>query len=250
MRLLQTREIVVATHNEGKVKEINHLIEPFGLIARSAKEHGLSEPIEDGDTFEKNAYTKAYAAASVTGLPALSDDSGLCVDALKGDPGVYTADWAEKADGSGRDFDMAMQKVEDALQKIGVTEFDKRTGRFVAVLCLCWPDGHAEYFRGEVEGNLVWPQRGEKGFGYDPVFQPQGYDVTFAQMTAEEKHGTPTSSNKASGQAAKSGQAGRPDLGLSHRSRAFAKLTAECLEPSGLKSSGLKPSGSNSMEAN
>ena len=162
MRLLDQREIVVATHNEGKVAEINDLIEPYGLSAKSAAEHGLSEPEEDGDTFEANAYTKAFAAASATGLPALSDDSGLCVDALGGAPGVYTADWAEKEDGSGRDFLMAMEKVEKSLQEKGASDPADRTGRFVAVLCLCWPDGHAEYFRGEVEGNLVWPPRGKQ----------------------------------------------------------------------------------------
>jgi len=227
LRLLETREIVVATHNPGKVVEINELIEPYGLVAKSAAEFGLGEPVEDGDTFEANAYTKAFAAASATDLPALSDDSGLCVDALNGDPGVYTADWAEKEDGSGRDFSMAMEKVEKALQRHGATQVSQRTARFVAVLCLCWPDGHAEYFRGEVEGNLVWPPRGTSGFGYDPVFMPQGYDVTFGEMTSEEKHGT--------GPKAAQGEAGRADLGLSHRSRAFAKLSSELLEPSGLK---------------
>ena len=226
MRLLDTREIVVATHNAGKVIEINELIHPFGLVARSAKEHGLPEPVEEGDAFEANAYTKAFAAASATGLPALSDDSGLCVDALDGAPGVYTDDWAEKSDGSGRDFSMAMQKVETALREKGAISSDQRTGRFVAVLCLCWPDGHAEYFRGEVEGNLVWPPRGNSGFGYDPVFMPKGHDVTFGEMTSEEKHGTGTKATQ--------GEAGRADLGLSHRSRAFAKLVSQLLEPSGL----------------
>jgi len=227
MRLLEQNEIVVATHNPGKVVEINELIHPFGLSAKSAKEHGLGEPVEDGDTFEANAYTKAYAAASATGLPALSDDSGLCVDALGGAPGVYTADWAEKEDGSGRDFMMAMEKVEAVLQQKGANREDQRTARFVAVLCLCWPDGHAEYFRGEVEGNLVWPPRGTSGFGYDPVFKPQGHDVTFGEMTSEEKHGTGRSR----------GEAGRADLGLSHRSRAFAKFSSQLLVPSGLAGS-------------
>lgn len=224
MRLLEQREIVVATHNEGKVAEINALIAPYGLVAKSAAEHGLSEPAEDGDTFEANAYTKAFAAASATGLPALSDDSGLCVDALDGAPGVYTADWAEKEDGSGRDFSMAMEKVEKGLQEKGATSSAERAGRFVAVLCLCWPDGHAEYFRGEVEGSLVWPPRGNQGFGYDPVFMPDGYDITFGEMSADEKHGLPPRR-----------EAGRADLGLSHRSRAFSKFASECLEPSGLK---------------
>lgn len=222
MRLLQSNEIVVATHNAGKVVEINELIEPFGLKAKSAKHYNLCEPVEDGDSFEANAYIKAFAAASAVGLPALSDDSGLCVDALEGEPGVYTADWAEKPDGSGRDFYMAMEKIEAKLQEVGARKEADRTARFVAVLCLCWPDGHAEYFRGEVEGNLVWPPRGDKGFGYDPVFKPQGYDVVFAEMTSEEKHGP----------AAEIREAGRSDLGLSHRSRAFQKLATQCLIPS------------------
>src|SRR5690606_19547923 len=132
--------------------------------------------------FEENAYIKAFAAAKATGLPALSDDSGLCVDALGGEPGVYAADWAEKPDGSGRDFAMAMQKVEDRLRAAGALSPDARTARFVSVLCLCWPDGHAEYFRGEVEGTLVWPPRGDKGHGYDPVFLPDGLDRTFGEM--------------------------------------------------------------------
>jgi XTP/dITP diphosphohydrolase len=224
MRLLQQKEIVVATHNPGKVVEINELIHPFGLNAKSAADYNLPEPVEEGDTFEANAYTKAFAAASATGLPALSDDSGLCVDALDGAPGVYTADWAEKEDGSGRDFTMAMEKVESAFQQKGATSPDQRTARFVAVLCLCWPDGHAEYFRGEVEGVLVWPPRGKNGFGYDPVFQPKGFDVTFGEMTSEEKHGTGKPNE----------EAGRADLGLSHRSRAFAKLSDQLLRPSGL----------------
>ncbi len=224
MRLLDSREIVVASHNAGKVAEINELIEPYGLSAKSVAEYGLSEPEETGTTFEANAYTKAHVAALATGLPALSDDSGLCVDALDGAPGVYTADWAEKEDGSGRDFAMAMQKVEAALQEKGASAPQKRSGRFVAVLCLCWPDGHAEYFRGEVEGTLVWPPRGIHGFGYDPVFLPDGHELTFGEMSSEQKHGLPPKR-----------EAGRADLGLSHRSRAFAKLSAQLLEPSGLK---------------
>ena len=130
-------------------------------------------------------------------------------------PGVYTADWAERPDGSGRDFLMAMQKVETLLQDRGATTPDRRTGRFVAVLCLAWPDGHAEYFRGEVEGTLVWPPRGDKGFGYDPVFKPDGYDQTFGEMTAGEKHAW---------------EPGRGDLGLSHRARAFARFATAMLE--------------------
>ena len=140
-------------------------------------------------------------------MPALSDDSGLCVDALDGAPGVYTANWAEKADGS-RDFGMAMQKTEDALQEVKATEPAQRTGRFVAVICLAFPDGEAEYYRGEAEGILVWPPRGELGFGYDPVFRPDGHDKTFGEMTAEQKHGW---------------KPGQPEA-LSHRARAFQKF--------------------------
>ena len=211
---LQDKTIIVASHNNGKVREINELIAPFGFKAISALEMELAEPEENGTTFEANALTKAISAAKATGFPALSDDSGLCVDALDGAPGVYTADWAEKPDGSGRDFNMAMEKVEQALVKKNANSPDKRTGRFVAVLCLCWPDGAHEFFRGEVEGHLVWPPRGELGFGYDPVFQPKGFSQTFGQMSAGEKHGW---------------EAGRTDLGLSHRSRAFARFANHCL---------------------
>src|SRR5690606_15371548 len=207
MRQLEARKIVVASHNKGKLAEIAELIAPFGLEAGSAADYGVAEPAETGRAFEETAYIKAFAAASATGLPALSDDSGLVVDALDGQPGVYTADWAET--GNGRDFAMAMRKVEDLLQEKGAVAPDARTGRFVAVLCLCWPDGHAEYFRGEVEGTLVWPPRGERGFGYDPVFKPDGYDETFGEMPASQKH---------------SWEAGRGDLGLSHRARAFARF--------------------------
>ncbi|MCF6303397.1 MAG: RdgB/HAM1 family non-canonical purine NTP pyrophosphatase [Devosiaceae bacterium] len=218
MRKLIEKSIVVASHNEGKVREINALIGPFGFNAKSAKELGLSEPVEDGDTFEANALIKARAAVEATNLPALSDDSGLCVDALGGEPGVYTADWAEKEDGSGRDFLMAMEKVEAALQEKEAHSPQQRTARFVAVLCMAWPDGHHEFFRGEVEGHLVWPPRGKSGFGYDPVFMPQGQNRTFSEMSAVEKHGE-----------TQNFEAGRADLGLSHRSRAFAKFARQCL---------------------
>ena len=214
MRRLEGRELIVATHNRGKVAEISDLIAPFGLAARSAAELGLPEPEETGFTFEENAYTKAFSAAKATGLPALSDDSGLCVDALEGAPGVHTADWAEKPDGTGRDFPMAMEKVERLLRERGAVEPAQRKGRFVAVLCLAWPDGHAEYFRGEVEGTLVWPPRGQRGFGYDPVFLPDGFSQTFGEMEAGQKHGW---------------EAGRGDLGLSHRARAFAQFATACL---------------------
>lgn len=207
MHALTDKKIVVASHNAGKLREFADLLGPFGLEANSAKEYDLPEPDETGTTFEENAYIKAFAASKATGLPAMSDDSGLCVDALDGAPGVYTANWAEKPDGS-RDFGMAMQKTEDALQKAGALEPAQRTGRFVAVICLAFPDGEAEYYRGEADGKLVWPPRGDLGFGYDPVFLPNGYDKTFGEMTAEEKHGWKPGDAEA----------------LSHRARAFKKF--------------------------
>ncbi len=201
MRKLEGKTIVVASHNKGKLEEIAALIEPFGLSAKSAADYGLPEPDETGTEFEENAYIKAYAAASATDLPALSDDSGLCVDALGGAPGVYTADWAEQPDGS-RDFAQAMRVTEEKLQEVGATSPEQRTGRFVSVLCLCWPDGHAEYFRGEIDGTLVWPPRGKNGHGYDPVFMPDGHELTFGEMSPEQKQGI--------------------DAPLSHRARSFA----------------------------
>ena len=213
MRKLETRTIVVASHNAGKIAEIADLIGPFGFSAKSAAELKFEEPDETGTTFEENAAIKALASARVSGLPALSDDSGLVVDALDGAPGVYTANWAEREDGS-RDFLMAMEKVEKALADRGATTPEQRSGRFVSVLCLAWPDGHTEMFRGEVEGTIVWPPRGTKGFGYDPVFQPEGYETTFGEMTAEEKHGW---------------KPGDPQA-LSHRARAFKLFVETCLE--------------------
>lgn len=211
MRELKERSLVLASHNAGKLKEIRAMMEPYGYEVTSVGELGLPEPAEEGTTFEANAYTKAWAAAEATGKVSLSDDSGLCVEALAGDPGVYTADWAEKPDGSGRDFDMAMAKVETALAEKQASSPDQRRGYFCAVLCLCWPDGHAEYFRGEAHGTMVWPPRGELGFGYDPVFQPDGHERTFGEMNADEKHSL------------KDGD------GLSHRAKAFAKFAAACL---------------------
>jgi XTP/dITP diphosphohydrolase len=207
MHSLNGKKIVVASHNEGKLREFAGLMAPFGFAAKSAREYGLPEPDETGTTFEENAYIKAFAAAKATGLPALSDDSGLCVDALDGAPGVYTANWAEKEDGT-RDFAMAMRRTEAAMQEAGATEPARRTGRFVAVICLAFPDGEGEYYRGEVEGRLVWPPRGELGFGYDPVFLPNGHDKTFGEMTAQEKHGWKPGDAQA----------------LSHRARAFKKF--------------------------
>ena len=213
MRQIDSKKLILASHNAGKLREIRQLMEPYGFEIASVADLNLPEPDEDGTTFEENAYTKAFAAAKATGQLALSDDSGLCVEALGGEPGVYTADWAEKEDGSGRDFALAMQKVEKALAEKGASDPQQRRGYFCAVLCLCWPDGHAEYFRGEAHGQLVWPPRGELGFGYDPVFQPDGHQRTFGEMSAEEKH---------------SWSPGQGD-GLSHRARAFAKFAEACL---------------------
>jgi XTP/dITP diphosphohydrolase len=198
--------LIVATHNPGKLAEFAELLAPFGLRVQSAADLGLAEPAETGATFEENAFLKADAACLATGLPALSDDSGLCVDALGGAPGVHTADWAQLP-GGGRDFSVAMERVEKALRANNALAAARRRGRFVAVLCLARPGAAAEYFRGEVDGTLVWPPRGDSGFGYDPVFQPDGYTITFGQMPASQKHGW---------------EAGRGDLGLSHRARAFA----------------------------
>ncbi|KQQ38421.1 non-canonical purine NTP pyrophosphatase [Rhizobium sp. Leaf306] len=213
MRKLETKTIVVASHNAGKIREIAELIGPFGFSAKSAAELKFEEPDETGTTFEENAAIKALASAKASGLPALSDDSGIVIEALDGAPGVYTANWAEREDGT-RDFAMAMQKVEDALQKKGATTPDKRSCRFVSVLCLAWPDGHTELFRGDVEGVVAWPPRGAAGFGYDPIFQPEGHKTTFGEMTSEEKHGWKPGDEHA----------------LSHRARAFKLFVETCLE--------------------
>ena len=209
MRPLTEKKLVLATHNAGKLREFRGLIGPFGIEVVSAGDLGLPEPEETGTTFEDNAATKALAAANATGLVALSDDSGLEVDALGNAPGVYTADWATLADGS-RDFNVAMQKVEDALSAADAREPHQRKGRFVATLCLAWPNGEVQFFRGEAAGVLIWPPRGNDGFGYDPVFLPDGHARTFGEMTAQEKHGWKPGDAKA----------------LSHRARAF-KLFAE-----------------------
>lgn len=203
--------LLVATHNKGKLEEMENLLSPLGVTVVGAAAMNLPEPAETEDTFVGNARIKAHAAAKATGLPALSDNSGLCVDALEGAPGVYTADWAEREDGS-RDFPWAMEKVEKALAEKGATT-ENRTARFVSVLCLAWPDGHTEMFRGEVEGVIAWPPRGDKGFGYDPIFQPEGYDKTFGELSSDEKHGW------------KPGDA----TALSHRARAFKLFVETCL---------------------
>ena len=177
-------KIVVASHNEGKVREIRDLLRPFGVETVSASELNLPEPEETETTFAGNAELKARAAADASGLPALSDDSGLAVDALGGDPGIYAARWAEKpaSEGGGRDFDMAMWYVQDRM-KDGV-----RTARFICALCLAYPEGEAEIYEGTVEGEIVWPPRGDKGFGYDPIFQALGDRLTFAEIEPAAKH--------------------------------------------------------------
>ena len=196
--------LVLATHNEGKLREFRGLCEPFDVSLISCRELDLTEPEETGATFEANAVVKAATAMEASGKPALSDDSGLVIAALDGEPGVRTADWATTPEGT-RDFDMAMRKVEDALRERGATRPEQRRASFVSVLCLAWPDGTTEEFRGEVAGTLVWPPRGERGFGFDPVFAPDGHDRTFGEMDENEKHGW---------------RPGEADA-LSHRARAF-----------------------------
>ena len=198
--------VVIATHNPGKLKEIADLLAPYGIEAISAGELTLAEPTETGATFVENARIKARAAARAAGLPALADDSGLTVVALDGAPGIHSARWA----GKDKDFARAMRLVEEKLANAKTPE--ARRAAFVAALCLAWPDGHEECFEGRVEGTLVWPPRGTQGFGYDPMFLPDGFERTFGEMSAEEKHGLPPH--------------GR---GLSHRARAFLKLAEACL---------------------
>jgi XTP/dITP diphosphohydrolase len=201
--------IVVASHNEGKVREILDLLGPFGIAVRSAGELGLPEPEETGTSFAENAILKARAAAGASGLVALADDSGLAVDALGGEPGIYSARWA----GPTKDFSIAMQKVEASLQAIGATASDRRRAEFVCVLALAAPGGDVETFDGRVAGTLVWPPRGNQGFGYDPIFLPEGHSRTFGEMSAEEKHGWRPGAAEA----------------LSHRARAFKHLAERLL---------------------
>ncbi|MFW5654428.1 MAG: RdgB/HAM1 family non-canonical purine NTP pyrophosphatase [Roseicyclus sp.] len=203
MRRFSGDTLLVATHNEGKLEEIAHLLDPYGISVTSAKAHGLPEPEETGTTFVENARIKAHAAASATGLPALADDSGIEIADLDGAPGVYTADWAETA--QGRDFGLAMQRAHNALIASGAPE--PWRARFCCTLVLAWPDGHDEVFPGIVEGRIVWPMRGDQGHGYDPIFQPDGHDVTFAEMNRWEKNR------------------------ISHRADAFAKLVRIFGEP-------------------
>lgn len=184
MRSFTGDQLLIATHNQGKLDEMRHLLEPFGIRVTGAADHDLPEPEETETTFVGNARIKAHAAAKATGLPALSDDSGIEIDALDGAPGVYTADWAETP--KGRDFVMAMQRTHDELEAVGAEH--PRTARFCCTLVLAWPDGHDEVFPGVMEGQVVWPMRGAEGHGYDPIFQPEGYDVTFGEMDRWEKN--------------------------------------------------------------
>lgn len=184
MRRFEGSHLLVATHNRGKLEEMAALLQIFGVSVSSAADHGLPEPEETGTSFVENARIKAHAAAQATGLPALSDDSGIEIDALDGAPGVYTADWAETP--QGRDFDMAMRKTHDLLVARG-TQAPHRA-RFCCTLVLAWPDGHDEVFDGVMEGQIVWPMRGEQGHGYDPIFQPDGYAITFGEMDRWEKN--------------------------------------------------------------
>ncbi|MEE4235286.1 MAG: RdgB/HAM1 family non-canonical purine NTP pyrophosphatase [Anderseniella sp.] len=201
--VLPENKLVVASHNPGKVREIGDLLRPLGIEAISAGTLGLPEPDETEDTFEGNARLKAEAATEASGLAALSDDSGLCVDALGGAPGIYSARWA----GADKDFTRAMQKVEHELRDRYALSPEQRKAHFVCALCLAVPGKASRVYRGEVHGTLVWPPRGNKGFGYDPVFLPEGHDITFGEMESEAKHA------------------------MSHRARAFEQLVAALKGP-------------------
>ncbi|MCI5060611.1 MAG: RdgB/HAM1 family non-canonical purine NTP pyrophosphatase [Alphaproteobacteria bacterium] len=176
------KELLLATHNAGKIREFRELLAPLGIATQSAVEHNLPEPEETGTTFEENALLKVRTAMEATGLPALADDSGLCVEELGGAPGIYSARWAEKEDGS-RDFNYAMQRIYDELG--GIDGIQKAA--FVAVLALSYSDGQEKLFEGRMNGHLCWPARGDKGFGYDPIFVPVGHDLTFAEMELVQK---------------------------------------------------------------
>jgi XTP/dITP diphosphohydrolase len=200
--------LIIATHNPGKLKEMRELLAPYGIPTQSAGELGLPEPEETGTTFAENARIKASAAARACGKPAFADDSGLVVEALGGEPGIHSARWA----GPEKDFRAAMNRIQTLLIERGARTPEQRRAHFIAALCVAWPDGHIEDFEGRVDGIAVWPPRGDKGFGYDPLFRPDGFNITFGQMSAHEKHGLPPQ--------------GR---GLSHRARAFMKLAETCL---------------------
>lgn len=184
MRKFDGQQLLIATHNQGKLEEIEHLLKPFGIKVASAASHNLPEPEETETTFVGNARIKAHAAAKATGLPALADDSGIEIDALGGAPGVYTADWAETE--SGRDFKLAMARAKKELSESGAEQ--PWTARFCCTLVLAWPDGHDEVFPGVMEGQVVWPMRGDQGHGYDPIFQPDGFDETFGEMDRWQKN--------------------------------------------------------------
>jgi len=215
MRRLRPGKLVIASHNVGKVREIKELLGPYGIEPVSAAELDLPEPDEIGASFVDNADLKAREAADLSGLPALADDSGLCVEALDGRPGIFSARWALAADprvppsaGPGevegpRDFDLAMRRVWEELEALGPEA--SRNAHFTCALAVCWPDGRSEWFEGRVDGTLVWPPRGDRGFGYDPMFLPAGRDLTFGEMDPAEKHG------------------------ISHRADAFRKLVAALL---------------------
>jgi len=202
-------KVVIATHNAGKLVEMRELLAPFGVEAVSAGELGLPEPDETGTMFSENAAIKAHAAAKASGLPAFADDSGLCVDALDGAPGLFSARWA----GPDKDFSGAMARIAAELDKRGATD---RRAHFVSALVLAWPDGHTELFEGRVFGDLVAPL-GSLGFGYDPMFRPEGMERTFGEISSEEKHGVDWQSGNA----------------LSHRARAFVLLAQACLRRPG-----------------
>jgi len=194
-RAFDSKKLVIASHNQGKVREIGELLAPFGVETVSAGDLDLPEPVEDGLTFIANAEIKALAAATASGLPALADDSGLEVAALGGEPGIYSARWA----GPSKDFSVAMKSVMEKL-----ANQDNKKANFTCALTLAWPDGYTESFEGKVFGDLTWPMRGAKGFGYDPIFIPSGHDVTFAEMDPSAKHA------------------------MSHRANAFGQLIDAC----------------------
>ena len=203
-----TGPVVIATHNPGKLKEMRELLAPYGVATQSAADLGLPEPEETGKTFAANARIKALAAARAGGNVAFADDSGLVIDALGGEPGIHSARWA----GPDKDFRGAMNRIQTLLIERDAKTSEQRRAHFIAALCIAWPDDHVEEFEGRVDGVVAWPPRGDKGFGYDPLFRPDGFDRTFGEMSAEEKHGLPPQ-----------GQ------GLSHRARAFMQLAEACL---------------------
>jgi len=206
-----TGRLVIATHNPGKLTEMRELLAPYRIEAISAGDMGLSEPEETGTTFRDNARIKAAAAAKAFGLPGFADDSGLVVDVLDGAPGIHSARWA----GPDKNFRRAMATIEEKMHERGATAPEQRTAHFVSALCIAWPDGHVEDFEARVDGTLVWPPRGNKGFGYDPMFLPDGHARTFGEMSSDEKHGLPPRGK-----------------GLSHRARAFLELAEACLAQS------------------